>query len=118
MHLPPLALSLALLTTGCSAAKTAMSALSPKPAQVTVVNNVEPATVAVTTPSPSPVAVVVVEKTKPRGLMEQVGIVTTSTATGALLGGVIGHVTGHARGPSAIIGASVGAAAGVVMTKL
>ncbi len=105
-----------MVTTGCSAAKMAMGALSPKPAQITIVNNVEPTTVTVTTPSP--VTVVVVDRTKPRGRMEKVGIVTTSTATGALLGSVIGRAAGHALGPSAIVGASVGAAAGVVMTRL
>lgn len=92
-----------------------MGVLSPKPAQITVVNNVEPTSVTVTTASP---VTTVIEKSRPRGLMEKVGIVTTSTATGALLGSVIGRVAGHALGPSAIVGASVGAAAGVVMTRL
>ena len=100
-----LALCAGFAISGCSAAKSAMGVLSPKPAaNVTVVNNVS---------VPEQPAVVVVEKhdagKKPRSFFEKVGIVTTTTIVGAGIGALAGEST-----EAAVLGAGLGAAAGTV----
>lgn len=102
-------LSAALAISGCSAAKSAMSVLSPKAPNntVTVVNNVEP------TP------VVVVEKTettkKKKSFFEKVGIVTTATVVGAGLGALAGDALDADVGSAALVGAAAGGVAGVAL---
>lgn len=102
-----LALCAGFAISGCSAAKSAMGVLSPKPAaNVTVVNNVS------VPEQPAP-AVVVVEKRdtgkKKRSFFEKVGIVTTTTIVGAGIGALAGEST-----EAAALGAGLGAAAGTV----
>ena len=105
-------LSVALAISGCSAAKSAMSVLSPKAPNntVTVVNNVEPA------------PVVVVEhrqedapKKKKKSFFEKVGIVTTATVVGAGLGALAGDALDADVGTTALIGAAAGGVAGVAI---
>jgi hypothetical protein len=95
---------------GCSAAQTAISALSPKAPNITVVNNVEP--------SPQAQSVVVVEKKeapKQRGFFEKVGIVTTTTIVGAGLGALAGDALDADVAAAAILGAAAGGLAGAAI---
>ncbi len=105
-----LIISLVLAGTGCSAAQSAMGVLSPKPQPVTVVNNVSVA------PAPAPAVVVVKEKPH-RSVMEKVGIVTTSTLTGAALGAIAGDALDADAGATALLGAGLGAYAGVAIAN-
>ncbi len=85
-----------------------MGILSPKPPNVTVVNNVE------TVPQS---AVVVEAKPKPRGFFEKVGIVTTTTIVGAGLGALAGDALDADVASTALLGAAVGGVAGVAIVK-
>jgi len=100
------------LGTGCSAAKGALGALSPKPTQVTVVNNLEvkPAPVQVVA---TPVATVAdpAPRKKHRRLAALKAAVSGAVA-GALLGTAIGYTLDGAEGAGK--GAAVGAGAGAV----
>ncbi|MDQ3337760.1 MAG: hypothetical protein M4D80_21575 [Myxococcota bacterium] len=110
MRLPVILMSAALAMSGCSAARTAISALSPKSPSVTVVNNVEP--------SPMPTTVVVVEKKeapKKRGFFEKVGIVTTTTIVGAGLGALAGDALDADVGSAALLGAAAGGLTGAAI---
>lgn len=106
-----LVLALSLAVTGCSAAKSAIGVLSPKPQPISVVTYVSAPAVTV-----APAPVTAPAPPARRGLMEKVGIVTTATAAGALLGGALGHVVGERTLPSVVVGATVGAAVGAVIT--
>jgi galactitol-specific phosphotransferase system IIC component len=98
----------AAMATGCSAAKSAIGGvLSPKPPQVTVVNNVEATQAPVAEKRPQ----------KRRSLMEKVGIVTTSTVVGAGLGALVGEATDSDTTGAAMLGAIGGAMAGVAIAK-
>jgi hypothetical protein len=102
----------ALAISGCSAAKAAVGALSPKAPNVTVVNNID---------APRAETVVVVEKQdapkQQRGFFEKVGIVTTTTLIGAGLGALAGDALDGDVGTSAVVGAAVGGVAGVAIVK-
>ena len=102
-------MSAALAISGCSAAKTAIGALSPKSPNVTVVNNVEP--------SPMPTVVVVEKKETPkkRGFFEKVGIVTTTTIVGAGLGALAGNALDADIGSAALLGAAAGGITGAAI---
>lgn len=97
----------ALFASGCSAAKSAMGVLSPKPQPVTIVNNVPGGTTVVETAEPKPHA--------KKSLMEKVGIVTTSTVVGAGLGALAAEMLDGDATASALVGAGVGAVAGVAI---
>jgi len=102
-----------LLGSGCSVAKTAMSALSPsKPQPVTVVNNVQ-----VAAPQPQTVVVVHEEKKHGKSFMEKVGIVTTSTIVGAAAGALVGEATDSDVGTTTFLGAGLGAFTGLAVAK-
>lgn len=103
-------LSAALAISGCSAAKSAMSVLSPKAPNntVTVVNNVEPAPVVVVEKREAP-------KGKKRSFFEKVGIVTTATVVGAGLGALAGDALDADVGSAALVGAAAGGVAGVTI---
>lgn len=100
-----LGLGLAVAISGCSAAKSAMSALSPKPPSVTVVQNVSAA--------PAPTA----DKpaAKKRGFFEKVGIVTTTTIVGAGLGALAGDALDADVGTAALVGAAAGGVTGAAI---
>jgi hypothetical protein len=108
-------MSIGLAITGCSAAKSAIGVLSPKPPNVTVVNNVAPG-------APAPQTVVVVAShdkapAKQRGFFEKVGIVTVSTAVGAGLGALAGEALDMDAGSTALMGGLVGGVTGVAIVK-
>jgi hypothetical protein len=112
MRLPVILMSAALAMSGCSAAQSAISALSPKSPSVTVVNSVEP--------SPAPTTVVVVENkehAKKRGFFEKVGIVTTTTIVGAGLGALAGDALDADVGAAALLGAAAGGVAGAAIVS-
>jgi hypothetical protein len=113
MRLPVILMSAALAMSGCSAAQSAISALSPKSPSVTVVNNVEP--------SPVPTTVVVVENkeapSKKRGFFEKIGIVTTTTIVGAGLGALAGDALDADVGSAALLGAAAGGVAGAAIVS-
>jgi hypothetical protein len=96
-----LALCAGFAMSGCSAAKSAMGILSPKPPNVTVVNNVS---------VPEQAAPAAEPAKKRRSFFEKVGIVTTTTIVGAGIGALAGEST-----QAAAIGAGLGAAAGTVL---
>ena len=103
-------LSAALAISGCSAAKSAMSVLSPKAPNnaVTVVNNVGPA--------PAPVVVTQQDALKKKkSFFEKVGIVTTATVVGAGLGALAGDALDADVGTTALIGAAAGGVAGIAI---
>lgn len=99
----------ALAISGCSAAKSAIGALSPKAPNVTVVNNIDAA--------PAPAQTVVERQEKKRGFFEKVGIVTTTTIVGAGLGALAGDALDADVASSAMLGAAVGGVAGVAIVK-
>jgi len=108
----PAALLLMLgLGTGCGAAKSALGVLSPKPPQVTVVNNIEvrPAAVPVIA-APAP-AVVEMPRSHHRR-RDQLRAVASGAVAGALVGTAIGYVVDGAEGAGK--GAALGAGAGAV----
>lgn len=104
-------LCVALAISGCSAAKSAMGVLSPKPQPITVVTSVA------TAPAPTlaPAAAADRPAMKTRGFFEKVGIVTTSVVVGAGLGALASEALDTDTTTSALIGAGVGAAAGVAI---
>jgi hypothetical protein len=103
-----LGLGLAVAISGCSAAKSAMSVLSPKPPSVTVVTNVS---------TSQPAVVVDKPKAKQRGFFEKVGIVTTTTIVGAGLGALAGDALDADVGTAALLGAAAGGVTGVAIVK-
>ena len=118
MRNPTIAIALTLaMATGCTAAKSALSALSPKPNNTTVVNTttVEPASVVVNVPAPvvnvpAPIVIVTEAPRKSRfGVLE-------AAASGAVAGAVVGTLVGYVVGgnPGAGKGAALGAGAGAV----
>jgi hypothetical protein len=115
MRMTSIAVCAALGVSGCSAAGSAIGGvLSPKPPQVTVVQNVETSPVVEHAPQ-----TVVVVKERPRGksLMEKIGIVTTSTVVGAGAGALVGDAMDGDVGGAAFLGAVAGAMAGVAIAK-
>jgi hypothetical protein len=106
-------IALLLLTasaTGCSAAKSAMGLLSPKPAQVTVVNTIAPAPVVVT-----------VQSREPPPSKAHTGRATAMVvggAAGALFGGLLGKALDRPVVPAAAIGGGVGAVTGLIVHEL
>lgn len=98
----------AVALSGCSAAKSAMGVLAPKPTQVTVINHV-PAPVVVA----APVAPPKVEARKRPWTAIAIG-----AAAGAGVGALVGITGAHPVGTSAAIGASVGAVGGLVAHEL
>ena len=102
--------SAVLAISGCSAAQSAIGALSPKSPNVTVVTNVEPAAPAV-----------VVERreapARKRGFFEKVGIVTTTTIVGAGLGALAGDAFDADIGAAALVGAAAGGVAGAAIVS-
>jgi hypothetical protein len=105
-----LGLGIAVAISGCSAAKSAMSVLSPKPPNVTVVNNVS-------TERPAETVGVVAAPKQSRGFFEKVGIVTTTTIVGAGLGALAGDALDVDVGTAALLGAAAGGVTGVAIVK-
>ena len=123
MRNPTIAIALTLaMATGCTAAKSALSALSPKPNNTTVVNTttIEPASVVVNVPAPVvmvspivPAPIVIVQTEAPR--KSRFGALKAA-ASGAVAGAVVGTLVGYAVGGNqgAGKGAALGAGAGAV----
>jgi hypothetical protein len=105
-----LAMMMAITVSGCSAAKSAMGALTgSKPNQVTVVTHVETPPVVVNV---QPAQVDAQPARKREGRFASLKAAAAGAGAGALVGATVGYIVGNRRG--AAIGAGAGAGVGAV----